>query len=447
MKKLFVLSPFHYNYFIKNVNAVWLGKNLFKNGDLYFYFLSYNNFKITFKQYVFEQFPLINTPLEYNIDKNGNNNGLDFIKNHINEMKVFFCFPSEVFSYKFQMYAFIRYFNINEYKLKENNDLNYLDKYSFIENSYINIKTDNNQLNKIFIKKMFLILLSNKIFSFFYSKTTIKENIDLLFLLLDQNIKLHINKESKNVLSVLKDNSVDEYNFLFKMVGKNLDFLYMYIDFEDDAFNINNKETYRKLPSEVFINDILYLSEVSYKKQSLYKLKFTFNEALIGLNDFYSIEEIYYKMLQIYEFININKKNEIINYYSPINIKIDILNIIKEMLKLLEIEDYYTIYNNFNKLEKKLKSCFIEEAKPLFDCPFCINGKIYNGKNKFFCNNCIFFLIKSSIKERYKFDLTKRYLKILLKNKYIIINQNGENRILYLKQTDKGFYLILLRKK
>jgi len=393
MKKLFVLSPFHYNYFIKNVNAVWLGKNLFKNGDLYFYFLSYNNFKITFKQY------------------------------HINEMKVFFCFPSEVFSYKFQMYAFIRYFNINEYKLKENNDLNYLDKYSFIENSYINIKTDNNQLNKIFIKKMFLILLSNKIFSFFYSKTTIKENIDLLFLLLDQNIKLHINKESKNVLSVLKDNSVDEYNFLFKMVGKNLDFLYMYIDFEDDAFNINNKETYRKLPSEVFINDILYLSEVSYKKQSLYKLKFTFNEALIGLNDFYSIEEIYYKMLQIYEFININKKNEIINYYSPINIKIDILNIIKEMLKLLEI------------------------AKPLFDCPFCINGKIYNGKNKFFCNNCIFFLIKSSIKERYKFDLTKRYLKILLKNKYIIINQNGENRILYLKQTDKGFYLILLRKK
>ena len=154
-------------------------------------------------------------------------------------------------------------------------------------------------------------------------------------------------------------------------------------------------------------------------------------------------------MLHIYEYININNNKEVVDYFSPINIHInDNLNqIISELDNNLENEDYYTLHFLYNNFFNLLKSSYKENSRELIKCPFCIDGKIYNGKNKFFCNECDFFLIKSYIKDKYNFELTKRYMKILINNKYITINYNGENRILFLRETNKGIFLTLLRKR
>jgi len=447
-KKLFILSPFNYNYFTNNVNAVWLNNNLFKNGDLYFYFLSYNTFKIEFERNMFHD-TVYEDNIKFTIDSVKTNSSLDFIKNNINEFEFYFFYPLNVFSYKVQMTSFISYFDIGEYYFRNNTDLNFLDQESFNILHYLKKTTDFNILKKTFQRKIYLSILSDKIFTYFYSKTTTSQNIDLLFLLIDQIIKKQMNKVSENILLFEKDNSVDTYSVLYKNTGNNLNFLYMYINFEDNDFNINNKDSYQKLENKFEIDGNIYLSDDDYneKYHNLFHSNFQFKEVILYLKDWFSIEEIYYKMLHIYEYINVNSKNEIISYYSPINISIDIETICDDINNDLEKNDTYNLVYNLNNMKKVLEKSFIEEAIPIRDCPYCVDGKIYNGKNKFFCNHCNFFILKNYIKEKFNFDMTKRYLNILLNNKYITINYMGENRILYLRNSNGGFYLTLLKKR
>jgi len=452
-KKLFIISPFHYNYFINNINAVWVSKNLFRNGNIYFYFLSYNNFKIEIKHNIFNALELNKKPMPYQIQPNNTNPALDYIKYNKKNFDFYFIYPENVFAYSFQMYSFIEYFNLNDYYLKNNTDIDYLDKFTFLLDTFNKQNRFENiiKIKKTILKKVYITMLSNVIFSFFYSKTTTQENVDLLFLMIDNIIKNNINKESKNIISFLQDESIDNYINLYKSIGNNLKYLYMYIDFESDTFNILNKNSYLDLPYQYEINDNIYYSdtETNSNNLTLQKRFFNFNEIFYYLNEWFSIEEIYYKMLHIYEYININNNKEVVDYFSPINIHInDNLNqIISELDNNLENEDYYTLHFLYNNFFNLLKSSYKENSRELIKCPFCIDGKIYNGKNKFFCNECDFFLIKSYIKDKYNFELTKRYMKILINNKYITINYNGENRILFLRETNKGIFLTLLRKR
>lgn len=450
MKKLFVLSPFHYNYFINNVNAVWVAKNLFKNGDIYFYFLTYNTFKIDFEHNIFKTLELNEEHISYKLSCINESHSLEYILKYKQDFEFYFYFPESVFSYAFQMYGFIKHFDIQKYYFRNNTDIDYLDEHVFSKETYIFISSINeNLVKKIFLKKLYITVLSNSIFSYFYGKTTVNTNIDLLFLMIDQLVKNNMKKDSSSIYHYLKENSVNSYNTMYKSIGESLKFLYMYIDFEDDTFNINNKETYKKLPYHYSIDDIPYFSNAIYneKTDKLIPSKFTFSEVYLYLNSWFTVEEIYYKMIHIYEYLNINNKNEITEYYSPINISINLETIVDEIETLLEEEDYYSIHFTINMFYNNLQKYFIEEAIPLIECPYCIEGKIYNGKNKFFCCHCNFFLSKTNIKEKYGFDLTKRYLKILIKNKYITINVNGENRILFLRKSESGIFLTLLRKK
>lgn len=449
-KKLFILSPFHYNFFINNINAVWLNTNLFKNGNLYFYFLTYNTFKITYDLNPFKEIDLSEKEIEYKIELiKGENSTIEFIKNNKFDFDFYFLYPINVFSYSIQFYSFLEYFHIKEYFQKINTDLNFLNEETFTLKTFIqkNINEEKEIIKNSLLKKVYLNILSDKIFAFFYSKTTVSENIDLLYLILDQIIKEKINKPSENLYIFLEENSTNIYNTLYKLIGDKLNFLYMYINFNDDNFNINNKNSYKKLDYEYYINNDIYLSDKFYdERDPIQNTKFHLEEIYLYLPDLFSIEEIYYKLLNVYEYININHKNEIVEYYSPINIKIDIFKYINIIIENLEKKNYYDIYYYLNEINSFLKNNFHENSKEIMECPYCINGKIYNGKNKFFCNNCNFFLLKDYIKDRYNFNLTKRYLKILLDNKYITINYKGENRILYLLETKKGFYLQLLRK-
>jgi len=451
LKKLFILSPFHYNFFINNINAVWVSKNLFRNGDLFFYFLTYNNFKIKIEHNIFKELELTDKPISYKIEPQKDNSTLDYLFYFKNNFDIYFIYPENVFSYSFQMYAFIKFFNIKKYYLKNNTDTNYLDEYIFNTNSFLEEDSINHKdkIDNIILKKVYITILSNIIFSFFYSKTTTQENIDLLFFLLDDIIKNNTNKKTNNIFSYEKDFGESKTNNLYKLIGNNLKYLYMYIDFESDTFNILNKDSYKELNYKYEFNDNIYYTNEEYNNNLLTPLNFNLNEAFLYLNDWYSIEEIYYKLLHIYEYINVNDKQEVVNYFSPIsiNIKEDLKEIQNNLNEFLKDKDFYTLHFVLNNFYNLLKTNYKEKSLELIKCPFCIDGKIYNGKDKFFCNKCNFFLIKSYIKRKYNFDLTKRYLKILIHNKYITINLNGENRILYLRQTDKGVYLILLRKK
>lgn len=440
--RIHILPQIYYDDFLKKINVIWVSQYLFRNGNDYFLIFNSKLLLLKHTSFMFQEIRE-NEILDFTIMSNEKYSQTISILNNLHneyDTDVMFYFPTlKMYSFLTELYC--QYFGIKTYFHK------IISNYQFNEQLLNIIGMEKEYIEPSIIKEQIILKhLNDKVFSFFSSNTTITHSIDLLYLMIDSQLKNLKSNYCVKINDTQNNKSIVGFKTFSLSEPKHFKNIYLYLNFERELFFVNNPNTYQQLNSKV----IEYNSENYFLKDSLDSYDEITNanksleELYIPLENYYFSDEIYYKLMQFYEIVVLNESNEIVDY-NKINLNFDLFTYIESLI--LQKNDKSFLTDKLNNVTKILKMNYKEQSKPIAKCPYCFEGNIYKNDSKFFCFNCNFFISIEKTKEKYGITLTKRHLKILLRKKYIILPYHGENRAFFIYQSDKDYYwLTMLRK-
>ena len=292
-------------------------------------------------------------------------------------------------------------------------------------------------------KEMKLKLLDKIISNLFMQKSTYTQNINLPYLFFDNDLK-------KSLISNEIKKGVNEFNndfYLYKVnkiQNKNIYFIeniYSFLDkFDDIYLDVNNSKYF-----DLNIGKIVLLeNQTYYSKENFMTLDSVKNSnkklcEFFKYYDYFSFEQMLYTIYELEEYVRTNLDDEIIEY-TPISLDFDIIDFTN---KLLNENNLLKVLKEINGFPAVFKEKFKYLEKPIYKCPFCIDGQIYSGKHTYFCNNCDFVFYKES--NRYNLKINKRIFKLLLKYKKINLIYNGKLSTFILKKGKKWYNIVKLK--
>jgi len=440
--KLLLIDKNFYPVIKPVLNALYIAPNFFGNKDYHIFFIKSSTFSITpLKDLGFEisKDHLTWKKYNFNFAKNQTDQINRITENIKKYEEILFIVPN-IFSYRFAIQAFLRYFKLDKVNVLFENDLkgrNLIPKIS--GKKYSEKKYEESVVRKEFILKT----LDRITYNFFMQKTPMKMGVKLSTLVLDAYFK-----KGKSA-NVLKGESDRGETFAYRLFNPDNFFdianKYIFLDilFNDVYADPNVMHHVREIYGEcrdcsvAEFNGFRYLIKngaVSFEFREYAKPKL--EEGFIFVKDYFSYDELNYEITdKIYENSLVNEDLEIVSYDSiPINFEAE-----EYIKKVLSIEDTDNLIKEINLYKNRLENLFeYNKFKHITKCPNCIEGKIYENDYVYFCNNCDFKFFKQN--RAYNVKINKRLFTLLMKYKTIEIFYKGEIKKVKLVKGKGGWY-------
>lgn len=440
--KLLLIDKNFYPVIKPVLNAIYIAPNFFGNKDYHIFFIKSSTFSITpLKDLKFEitKDHLTWKKYNFNFAKNQTEQINKITENIKNYEEIIFIVPN-IFSYRFSVQAFLKYFKLKKVNVLFENDLKGKNLILKISNrQYEEEGEDFNVVRKEFILKT----LDRLTYNFFMQKTPLRMGVKLSTLVLNDYFK-----KGKSV-NILKGISEKGETFAYRLFNFSNFFdisnKYIFLDilfndvYADPNVMHHINEIYGNCDkcSVVEFNGFRYLVKegaVTFEFREYAKPKL--EEGFVFAKDYFSYDEIVYELTdKIYENSLVNEDLEIISYDAvPINFSAE-----EYIKKILSIENEGDLVKEINLYKNRLENLFeYNKFKHITKCPNCIEGKIYENDYVYFCNNCNFKFFKQN--KAYNVKINKRLFTLLMKYKIIEIFYKGEIKKVKLVKGKNGWY-------